>query len=132
MIALASARTDLAEVITAAEAAIAAYKELLAAKVMEIASLTKMIEVRLTRIAGLGIGEERLAGRGRLCEPRRRAEVTWGRAPRPDAQARELRPARGVAPSAQAARRTLRAPSSLAARRPSPPFPARGCSNLLI
>ena len=84
MIALASARTDLAEVITAAEAAIAAYKELLAAKVMEIASLTKMIEVWLTRIAGLGIGEERPAGRGWLCEPRRRAGATWGRAPRPD------------------------------------------------
>ena len=47
---------DLAEVIAAVEAAFDAYKELLAAKEKEIASLTKTIEERLTRVAELGVG----------------------------------------------------------------------------
>jgi len=39
----------------AEEAAIAAYKELMAAKEKEVAALTKMIEEKLTRIAELGV-----------------------------------------------------------------------------
>merc|ERR1719408_488124 len=46
---------DLAEAIAAEEAAVAAYKELMAAKEKEVAALTKMIEEKLTRIAELGV-----------------------------------------------------------------------------
>merc|ERR1719316_1913503 len=46
---------DKAETIAAEEAAIAAFKELMAAKTKEIAAHTKMIEDKLTRIAELGV-----------------------------------------------------------------------------
>ena len=46
---------DKAETIAAEEAAIAAYKELMAAKAKEIAALTKMTDDKLTRIAQLGV-----------------------------------------------------------------------------
>merc|ERR1719223_2056002 len=46
---------ELAEATAAEEAAIKAYKELMAAKTKEVAALTKSIEEKLTRIGTLGV-----------------------------------------------------------------------------